>query len=72
MINSGKECRKCGIRIANKYTYCKPCFIDYKKWLRDADHIVLSHEQAGENDFYGYEDKPAINGEKKTRFPKAL
>ena len=66
-----KECRKCGNRIADKYIYCKLCYIDYKNWLKFADEVVRSHEQAGENDYHGYEDKPAVNGEPK-KIPKAL
>ena len=71
IVPEHKECRKCGNRIPDKYIYCKPCYLEFQQWLKQADRIVTTHEQARENDFYGYEDKPAVNGEPK-KTPKAL
>ena len=67
-----KQCRKCGNRIAKQYIYCKPCYYDFKQWLRASDHRVQTFELAGHNDYYGYEDKPAMNGEKRNKFPKSI
>ncbi len=64
------KCRKCGIGIEKDKIYCLECYIEFKRWLRQADHKVRTFEQAGHNDYSGYEDKPAYNGEAKIRYKR--
>ena len=36
-----KHCRKCKREIKRDiYTYCKGCFIDFKKWLNRTTYII--------------------------------